>query len=138
MSWGVEEAVSKPIDYGELTRMYNEATMADSKRANCQHFNAISVDEHGVYHINCKQCGAAGATNEAGARALGWIPAVQIPTPQVTPNFGLVASMVKDHVAAMSKPDYCEDNDTAHYIYEAAMEAVYGKDIWAWTRQVIK
>lgn len=25
-----------------------------------------------------------------------------------------------------------EDSDTPHYIYKAAMEAIYGKDVWEW------
>lgn len=61
----------KLIDYKELEQLYNKH--ADSKAKSCEHIDAISVDQHGVYHINCKQCGVFGATSEAGARALGWI-----------------------------------------------------------------
>ena len=31
-----------------------------------------------------------------------------------------------------------EDDDFEHYVYEAAMEALYGKDIWKWYNARVK
>lgn len=31
----------------------------------------------------------------------------------------------------------CEPKDHEHYIYEAAMEAVYGKDVWSWYNKLV-
>jgi hypothetical protein len=30
------------------------------------------------------------------------------------------------------------DTDAEHWIYEAAMEAVYGKDVWNWVNKMLK
>ncbi len=78
---------------------------------------------------SCSKCGITLATQG--------IPGIAIPKPLATQDFTVVSQLVVDHVNAMSKPDYCEDNDTAHYIYEACMEAVYGKDIWTWVRKLL-
>lgn len=31
-----------------------------------------------------------------------------------------------------------QERDDEHWIYEAAMEAVYGKDVWSWVNSVLK
>lgn len=67
---GSYQVMSKPIDYRALEEMYNDLT---SPLPRCEHPNAVSVDKHGVYHLNCNECGLSGATNEEGARYLGWI-----------------------------------------------------------------
>ena len=49
--------------------------------------------------------------------------------PLDTPDFAPVVKLVTDHVAQIVAGQ--QDEDMTHYIYEAAMEAVYGKQIWA-------
>lgn len=37
----------------------------------------------------------------------------------------------KDYIDYMyNEEEYHEDNDYSHYIYEVAMETIFGKDIW--------
>lgn len=57
-----------------------------------------------------------------------------MPKPLENPDFSFLSEQCKAHILEMTSIDYCEDNcsDNAHYIYEAAMQAVYGKDIWTW------
>ena len=31
-----------------------------------------------------------------------------------------------------------EDDDDSHYIFEAAVEAIYGHDIWEWIKQTLR
>jgi hypothetical protein len=64
--------VSEQVDFTELEKFYNDSAN-DRKQCPTGHRDALSIDENGVYHINCKACGVSGMTSESGARALGWI-----------------------------------------------------------------
>jgi hypothetical protein len=46
------------------------------------------------------------------------------------PDFSEVLDLCKVHILDISRNE--TDEDTIHYIYEAAMEAIYGQDIWQW------
>jgi len=37
-----------------------------------------------------------------------------------------------EYIDFIDGDDYHEDNDYAHYIFEAALETVYGKNVWNW------
>ena len=52
------------------------------------------------------------------------------PTPLLHPDWSVVISDCISHVAERWK-DGWHDDRSVHYIYEAAMEAVYGADIFA-------
>jgi len=52
-----------------------------------------------------------------------------VPIALENPNFEKLIITCKEHITVMSGGSYC-DNDDEHYIYETAMEAVYGSDIW--------
>jgi len=56
-------------------------------------------------------------------------------SPPVKPNpdFGPLIKTVTDGVAESIKTGY-EDDDFKHYVYEAAMTAIYGKEYWDWRR----
>lgn len=54
-----------------------------------------------------------------------------IPQPVTTPDWTHVRAMVIDHIFSVFDRGY-GDSDTKHYIYEAAIEAVYGKNVWPW------
>ena len=50
------------------------------------------------------------------------------PKPVLNPNFKDLIDLCKLNLEEISQDD--EDEDTKHYIYESAMEAVFGKDVW--------
>ena len=54
------------------------------------------------------------------------------PRPLVEMNWSELVEMVEGHVEAVFKYgwDFAEETDNKHYIYEAAIEAVYGDGIW--------
>ena len=58
-----------------------------------------------------------------------------VPVPKGITDFSKVAEMVINHVNSMNTDEYHEDNDDKHYIYKAAIEAVYGKDVWKWINE---
>ena len=59
----------------------------------------------------------------------------KVPTPQPIdrPDFMPLIDTIQYGVAQMQKNNY-EDDDFKHYVYEAAIEAVYGKSYWKWRR----
>lgn len=54
-----------------------------------------------------------------------------LPKPLETPNFSDLVSTIETGVAQMVKDQY-EDEDFKHWIYEAAMKAVYGRAYFEW------
>lgn len=60
-------------------------------------------------------------------------PAADVITPVANPDFtDLIKTM--EEVKAESIQRGWEDEDFQHYVYEMAMEAVYGKGYFAWRR----
>ena len=55
------------------------------------------------------------------------------PQPLAQPDFSALIRCVTGGVAQAIKDGY-EDEDLRSYIYEAAMEAVYGPGYWPWRR----
>lgn len=53
------------------------------------------------------------------------------PQPLLEPDFTLLHAMVLQgvHTSIMNQ---CEDDDFEHAVFETVMEAIYGKDFWAW------
>jgi len=54
-----------------------------------------------------------------------------LPKPLEKPDFKRLAKLVVEGVEEAHEEKY-EDDDFEHFVYEAAMEAVYGKGFWAW------
>jgi len=50
-------------------------------------------------------------------------------------NFAGLRRLVIKTIHDMAKDDYCDDNDDKQWIYEAAVEAVFGGDVWSWVRE---
>lgn len=48
------------------------------------------------------------------------------------PNLYKLISVCEEYLDFLESDDYYEDNDYDHYIYEAALEALYGEDVWLW------
>jgi hypothetical protein len=59
--------------------------------------------------------------------------AQQSPKSLDNPDFSKLIETVTSIVEAAVKQQYF-DSDVKHYIYEAAIEAVYGKEFWEWRR----
>lgn len=61
----------------------------------------------------------------------------KIPEPIANPDFSALTTMVVDGVLAVvtNRP---EAEDMEHWVWEAAMEAVYGKDVWTWYNKLAK
>lgn len=55
----------------------------------------------------------------------------QVISPLIDPNFDALVSMIKEGVSRSAANEY-ESADFPHYVYEAAMEAVYGAGYWKW------
>jgi hypothetical protein len=53
------------------------------------------------------------------------------PIPIAQPDFTELAKIVTGGVRQSIKDKY-EDDDFQHYVYEAAMEAIYGPDYFKW------
>mgnify|MGYP003555237604 CR=1 FL=1 len=53
------------------------------------------------------------------------------PEPLDNPNFGYLVSLAMEHISDLDKDGFA-DEESDHWFYEAVMEAVYGKDVWAW------
>lgn len=47
-------------------------------------------------------------------------------------NHHELSVLVQQYVDYVDGDEYHEDNDYSQYIFEAAMEAYYGKDYWKW------
>jgi len=60
------------------------------------------------------------------------------PKALVLPDYGNLKKVVFDYVASIQEPDYCSDNDWKQYIFEGAVEAYYGPEIWAWIRGILR
>jgi len=56
---------------------------------------------------------------------------VQVPLPFAKPDFTKLINAIVTGVLVMDKEQF-EDEDFKHFVFEAAMEAVYGKDYWIW------
>lgn len=54
---------------------------------------------------------------------------IPIPKPLSKPNWFPVFQLCLDYINQLDKQDWV-DSDMKQYIWEAAMESVYGKDIW--------
>jgi len=69
----------------------------------------------------------AKAHHEAGVALRS---SVQLPVPLEAPDFTALVETVKGAVFDMWGDGWHEDNDDKTYVYEAAVEAVFGKDVW--------
>jgi len=52
------------------------------------------------------------------------------PTQLKEPDFEELKKQCQAYIDYVASDDYHEDNDRDHYIFEEAMEAVFGKDVW--------
>jgi len=53
-----------------------------------------------------------------------------MPTPKPVPDFKNLVVMCQEHIQEIAVGN--NNNDTEHYIYEAAINAVYGDEVWKW------
>lgn len=54
------------------------------------------------------------------------------PTPLDSPDWEPVKSACEEIVKSIINETYHMDDDSSHYVFEEAMKAVYGKDIFKW------
>ena len=57
------------------------------------------------------------------------------PEPVKDPDYSELKRKVVDYVGRISTGENRDDDE--HYVYEAAMKAVYGKDIFTWVYKTI-
>lgn len=55
----------------------------------------------------------------------------EIPQPLPTPYFHPLIKMCESHIASIAEKGYADEDDK-NYIFECALSAIYGKDIWNW------
>ena len=53
------------------------------------------------------------------------------PQPVANPDWSTVQRYCQEQVDTIFQGKYV-DSDSDHYIYEAAMEAVFGRNVWSW------
>ena len=46
--------------------------------------------------------------------------------------------LLRGYIDYCVSPEYHEDNDWMHYIYECVLETYYSKEIWNWFKEVRK
>lgn len=52
------------------------------------------------------------------------------PEKLVFPDWGAIEKIVQEYIAFVWSPDYHDDSDFKHYIFETAIRAIYGEGIW--------
>jgi len=53
-----------------------------------------------------------------------------IPKPISAPDWSPVIETCVSHITEIANGDY--DTDGKHWVYESAMEAVFGESVWTW------
>lgn len=54
-----------------------------------------------------------------------------MPKPKIVIDWGPLQKYVQEGASSVAKEGYLP-KDFEHYLYEMALEAVYGKEIWEW------
>lgn len=58
------------------------------------------------------------------------------PAPLAEPNFDQLREVCESYIDDLDKLGWVDD-DHKHYIFESAMEALYGKNVWFWIRKAM-
>jgi hypothetical protein len=61
----------------------------------------------------------------------------RLANPDWTRLLEIIVENTKQIAEEARQGDYCDDNDSKHYIYEAAIEAVYGENYWKWLNKIV-
>lgn len=59
-----------------------------------------------------------------------------IPKPLAAQDFTALREVCARYIKELADDEY--DEDTEHYIYEAAMTALYGKKVWDWISERVR
>lgn len=59
------------------------------------------------------------------------------PTPLENPDFRLLVETLEGYIHSLERDELVDINDE-HYIFEAAMEAVYGKGVWKYINKKLR
>lgn len=54
-----------------------------------------------------------------------------LPSPLPSPYFNPLIKMCESHIASIAEKGYADEDDK-HYIFECALESIYGKNVWSW------
>lgn len=93
--------------------------------------------------VRCPVCGISGRPGRTTGDAIDLWNAIErkeqnVPRPGLMPGLIIdspkIRNACKKYVDAVAGGGYV-DEDHDHWIFEAAMEAVYGKGIWEWIRE---
>lgn len=57
---------------------------------------------------------------------------ININNPEIQQNIDLLdlKNVCQEYINYINSEEYHEDNDYKHYIYETALETIFGKDVW--------
>lgn len=58
-----------------------------------------------------------------------------IPKAIERPDFSSLIKMCKQYIDELANDTVHDDDDTRYYIYECAIECVFGKRVWGWINQ---
>ena len=78
----------------------------------------------------CNKCKIEGNTNYCGNCGSIMVPIIAKPEPVLNPDFSTLISYCKQHI------DSPNMEDNPYYIYEVAMIAIYGKDVFKYLNSI--
>lgn len=61
----------------------------------------------------------------------------EVPTLLATPDLTALRAMAENHIKSIASGEYHEDNDDAHYMYEAVLKAFYGPNVFKWINKKV-
>ena len=61
----------------------------------------------------------------------------QFPQKLDEPDWNSVIKSCQEYINALARHE-CDEEDMEHNIFEAAVEAVYGKDVWSFVNAILK
>lgn len=88
----------------------------------------IKVEHHGLCNISTDDLRNEMERREKEEKA----KLRQAPNPLPNPDFSKLHQMVINGVQSVSENDGYAGKDFRYYLFETALEAVYGSDIWKW------
>ena len=61
----------------------------------------------------------------------------EMPTPIINPDWSHVIMLCAGYIAELAKANH-EPKDSREYIFEAAIEAIYGEKVWQWINKKLQ
>ena len=63
---------------------------------------------------------------------------IKKPKPVAMPNLEKLRKITQEYIDFIGSKDYHEDNDYDHYIFEEAINTMFGEEAWEWINNKMK